>query len=324
MKMLALYLLTCEHRTTEGLYRLRIEYMAADLSGADGLGCDLADSWSPERVRTALARLSDDGFVRFDHAARVVFLPRALAYQAPENPNQRRAAVKSLRELPETPLFEAFLEAARTWCPKLAQAFAQPPGEGLAEPFGERLAEPPAPAPTPTPSPEELVAAAPAATAPLSGLEKDKPAAFADYWAAYPRKSSRQRRTRAPRPHPLSDDRARYHKQFHGKVARHLGRHHRLGQRGGHAEGARRAEAVGANGRQELRAGAGPPQPPAGERLPVSVSRRMRTTAVPFTEASGNSQSSRPEYLRMRARRQRSFSAGSSTIAAVPKPITDS
>ena len=59
-----------------------------------------------------------------------MFLPRALAYQAPENPNQRRAAVKSLRELPETPLFEDFLEAARTWCPKLAQAFAQPPAKG--------------------------------------------------------------------------------------------------------------------------------------------------------------------------------------------------
>ena len=100
MKMLALYLLTCEHRTTEGLYRLPVEYMAADLSGADGLGCDLAGAWSPERVRAALARLSADGFVSYDHAARVVFLPRALAYQAPENPNQRKAAIKSLRGLP--------------------------------------------------------------------------------------------------------------------------------------------------------------------------------------------------------------------------------
>ena len=96
MKMLGLYLLTCEHRTTEGLYRLPVEYMAADLSGADGLGCDLAGAWSAERVRQALAQLSADGFVKYDHAARVVFLPRALVYQAPENPNQRKAAIKSL------------------------------------------------------------------------------------------------------------------------------------------------------------------------------------------------------------------------------------
>ena len=78
--------------------------MAADLSGADQLGCDLAGAWSAERVRQALAQLSADGFVKYDHAARVVFLPRALVYQAPENPNQRKAAIKSLLGLPRTPL----------------------------------------------------------------------------------------------------------------------------------------------------------------------------------------------------------------------------
>jgi len=180
MKMLALYLLTCEHRTTEGLYRLPVEYMAADLSGADGLGADLAGAWSPERVRAALARLTDDGFVRYDHAARVVFLPRALAYQAPENPNQRRAAIKSLRALPETPLLAAFLEAARDLCPKLAREFEEPFAEGSPEPLGE------SPAPTPAPTPEEHVAAGAAAASVENSNEAGQD--FGAFWSAYPRK----------------------------------------------------------------------------------------------------------------------------------------
>lgn len=184
MKMLALYLLTCEHRTTEGLYRLPVEYMAADLSGADSLGSDLAAAWNPERVRAALARLADDGFVRYDHAARVVFLPRALAYQAPENPNQRRAAIRSLRALPETPLLTAFLEAARSLCPKLASEFEEPFAEGSPE----RLAESPAPTPAPSPTPEEPSAADPAAMSPCQDREGEIGRSFDDFWSAYPRK----------------------------------------------------------------------------------------------------------------------------------------
>lgn len=188
MKVLGLYLLTCEHRTTEGLYRLPVEYMAADLSGADQLGCDLAGAWSAERVRQALAQLSADGFVKYDYAARVVFLPRALVYQAPENPNQRKAAIKSLLGLPRTPLLGDFLEAAQSHCAELAKELR----EQLAEPSCEGIGESPAPAlaPTPTPTPKELVAAASAATASSSeeAEAEEQTAKFADYWAAYPRK----------------------------------------------------------------------------------------------------------------------------------------
>jgi len=110
---------------------------------------------------------------------------RALAYQAPENPNQRRAAIKSLRALPETPLLEAFLEAARNLCPKLAREFAEPFDEGSAEP----LAESPTPTPTPSPTPERPPAAAVAATVSLDqGREEQGTPGFDAFWSAYPRK----------------------------------------------------------------------------------------------------------------------------------------
>ena len=181
MKMLGLYLLTCEHRTSEGLFRLPVEYMAADLSGADGLGCDLAGAWSAERVTKTLADLSADGFVRYDHAARVVFLPRALAYQPPENPNQRKAAIKNLQALPQTDLLADFIASAARHCPELAREAA----ERLPEPLRQRLRESLALSLAPTQ--EEHMVTADAATVPVE--DEEEPAAnFLAFWDAYPRK----------------------------------------------------------------------------------------------------------------------------------------
>ena len=176
--------------------------MAADLSGADGLGCDLAGAWSAERVRQALAQLSADGFVKYDHAARVVFLPRALVYQAPENPNQRKAAIKSLLGLPRTPLLEDFLEAAQSHCPELAKELREQLAEPSREGIGESPAPAPAPAPTPAPTPAPAPALAPTpeehlitADAAIACAEEEEgqgeAAAFSAFWEAYPRRVGR-------------------------------------------------------------------------------------------------------------------------------------
>lgn len=131
VRQLAFYLLTCPHRKTEGLYWLPVGYMATDLA------------WVAERVTESLATLQAEGFAEYDHKTSVVFLPKAMKYQRPDNPNQWKAAIRSLKELPETCLFAAFFKAAEEY----AQGFAQ----ALREAFAQGYTDPPAPTPAPTP-----------------------------------------------------------------------------------------------------------------------------------------------------------------------------
>lgn len=136
-KLLALYLLTCEHRTCEGLYRLPKGYIMEDLG------------WTSERLAEPFQELLAEGFIKYDGRARVVLICNALDYQAPENPNQEKAAIKLLSDLPETSLFEAFLSLAERY----AQPFAQRLLERLPERFPERMGQgygkPPLPSPPP-------------------------------------------------------------------------------------------------------------------------------------------------------------------------------
>lgn len=138
-KLLALYLLTCEHRTVEGLFRLPKGYILADLG------------WEAERLAEPFAQLLRDGFIEYDSRTRLCFLVNALEYQAPENPNQITAAMRYLDGLPKSPLFGRLVEQAALWCEPLAERLQEPLAERLPKGFGK----PPSPSPSPTPTPEE-------------------------------------------------------------------------------------------------------------------------------------------------------------------------
>ena len=118
-KVLALYLLTCEHRNLEGLYRLPYAYVQADLA------------WTADEVRDGMARLIDDGFIEYDEAARVVFLPKALKYHEPKAPKQVQGAVNALQQVPDTVLWDSFVEASAAFAPALHAAISTP----LATPY---------------------------------------------------------------------------------------------------------------------------------------------------------------------------------------------
>lgn len=107
--MTALYLLTCKHRTTEGIYHLPLQYAAADRR------------WPLKRIERAMQVLIDDEFIEYDRNAEVVLILNALEMQQPANPNQRKSAVKKLRGLPSTPLLKRFEEQMRTLAPEFAQ-----------------------------------------------------------------------------------------------------------------------------------------------------------------------------------------------------------
>lgn len=141
-RLLALYLLTCPHRTTEGLFRLTTRYMAFDLG------------WAEERLAEPLAQLLAEGFIERDEERSLVLIVNAMKYQAPQNPNQVKHALRKLEEIPRSsPLTSTFKRLAQQFCERLA--------ERLPEGFGESPA--PSQAPTQTQTPAAARAERPAA-----------------------------------------------------------------------------------------------------------------------------------------------------------------
>jgi len=109
-RLLAFYLLTCEHRTVEGLFRLPAAYIAEDTG------------WSLDRIEAAFRTLERDGFVERDSASKMVLVVNALRFQKPANANGVHAAISKLRDLPSTPLLGRLLAIATVECEPLATA----------------------------------------------------------------------------------------------------------------------------------------------------------------------------------------------------------
>lgn len=127
-KYLALYLLTCTHRTTEGLFRLPHLYVRADLD------------WTPERLDEAWGELLADGFIEWSAEQSVVLIVGALRVQSPANPNGVIAAVRQLALVPKSLLDARFGQLAQRYCERL--------WEGLPERFTEQSDEPSGEPPT--------------------------------------------------------------------------------------------------------------------------------------------------------------------------------
>jgi hypothetical protein len=117
-RQLALYLLTCEHRTVHGLFRLPKAYICADLQ------------WLPERLGKPFAELLENGFLDYDGDAEVLLIVNAMKYQAPENPNQVASVVRQLEDLPDNVLTSRFVGLAQRYCQRLAEGLPQ----GLPQP----------------------------------------------------------------------------------------------------------------------------------------------------------------------------------------------
>lgn len=140
-RTLALYLLTCEHRVTEGLFRLPKQYISADLG------------WPAERVQEAFGELLNDGFLLWDGGAQVILLTGALKRQAPPNPNAAKAAVRAIEGLPETPLLRDLYRLAERFSERFAERLRERFPDLVLERFSQEMGDPPAPPPTPTPTP---------------------------------------------------------------------------------------------------------------------------------------------------------------------------
>lgn len=121
-RLMATYLLTCKHRTTEGLFVLPMGYIVTDLD------------WPDRRVRKAFAAILDHGLVRYDETSRVCLIVNALKRQPPANDNVAKSAIKKLIGLPDSPLLDDFYRLAEEYCERLLQP--------LREAFPKRFALP--------------------------------------------------------------------------------------------------------------------------------------------------------------------------------------
>lgn len=89
-RSLALYLLTCQHGTIAGVFRLPDGYICEDMQ------------WEKERVSETLLELSRNGFATRCEVTKWVWVHKHLEWNPPENPNQRKAAAKVACQVPNS------------------------------------------------------------------------------------------------------------------------------------------------------------------------------------------------------------------------------
>jgi hypothetical protein len=109
-RVVGLYVLTTQHRSSEGLYSLPQPYIAADLR------------YAPAAVTAAMKALVEVEFIKYDDQAGVVFIPDALQLQAPTTPKQIQGAISRIRMVPRTPLLCDLYRVAATHANGLAAA----------------------------------------------------------------------------------------------------------------------------------------------------------------------------------------------------------
>ena len=87
-RALVLYLLTCQHGTIAGVFRVPDGYACEDLQ------------WSSERVSKGFANLQAKGFATRCEVTKWVWVTKFLEWNPPENPNQRKSAAKVAAGIP--------------------------------------------------------------------------------------------------------------------------------------------------------------------------------------------------------------------------------
>lgn len=86
---LSLYLLTCPHNTIAGVFRLPDGYVCDDMQ------------WTVERVLKAFEETVNKGFANRCETTKWVWINKHIEWNKPENPNQRKSAVKIALSVPD-------------------------------------------------------------------------------------------------------------------------------------------------------------------------------------------------------------------------------
>jgi hypothetical protein len=109
---LALYLLTCQHNTIAGAFRLPDGYVCEDMQ------------WTAERVSKGFRELFGKGFANRCETTKWVYIAKHLEWNLPENPNQWKAARKIVSQIP----------AECGWLSEFKKIFAVAAGDEVPKP----------------------------------------------------------------------------------------------------------------------------------------------------------------------------------------------
>lgn len=105
-RMVALYILSNQHRYSEGFYRLPLTYIVEDM----GL--------EKKEITKAIDQLTKDYFIKYDQKNSIILIVNALKYQPLQNVNHCKAALNKLDKLPSSPLLQKFISQAEKHNPK--------------------------------------------------------------------------------------------------------------------------------------------------------------------------------------------------------------
>ena len=110
---LFLYLLTNPNTNViPGLYRAGAAAMAEELG------------WSLEGFQKAFQEVLNQGLVKADFQARVIFIPNAIKYNKPQSPNVVKSWASHWDEIPECALKDFAYQALKAFTEELGEAFA--------------------------------------------------------------------------------------------------------------------------------------------------------------------------------------------------------
>ena len=98
-RYLYLYLLTCQHQTSAGCYRLPDGYACADLR------------WSPDRLAKARQQLIAADLILFDAECSVVMITRWFKHNPPMNESHLIGIERVIERLPSEMICDAALQA---------------------------------------------------------------------------------------------------------------------------------------------------------------------------------------------------------------------
>lgn len=126
-KLLALYLLSSPHTNQIGCFRLPDGYVAEDLK------------WTNERVSKGFDELLNNGFSNRDAVSKWVIIHKFTKWNEIENPNQAKAAIKLIDQVPDSSSVKPMLvKALREFSPRFLDDFLkkiETVSKGLQEPF---------------------------------------------------------------------------------------------------------------------------------------------------------------------------------------------
>ena len=101
-RTLAIYLLTCEHGSIIGAFRLPLAYACDDLG------------WVAERFKKGFKTLEEAGFAIYCRDTQWVCIVKFMEWNPAENPNQRIAFTKALSAMPDTCFAEGLRKGSVT------------------------------------------------------------------------------------------------------------------------------------------------------------------------------------------------------------------